>query len=112
MMIETNKRYDGEALGAKNVSEGSGENEGKIGDIPEPPTTHHKNAYTLKPNPLRNRLDTTPAPPVFPPHTDNFKKPIKFKSDLGNEFFGKKGEKPSEEKPEPKTKSKTKTLPL
>jgi hypothetical protein len=35
---------------------------------------------------------------VFPPQTDNFQKPIKFKSDLGNEFFGKKGEKPSEEK--------------
>jgi hypothetical protein len=32
---------------------------------------------------------------VFPPHTYNFKKPIKFKSDLGNEFFGKEGEKPT-----------------
>jgi hypothetical protein len=57
-------------------------------------------------------LDTTPAPPVFPPQTDNFQKPIKFKSDLGNEFFAKKGEKPSEEKPDPKDKAKTKTLPL
>jgi hypothetical protein len=45
MMIETYKHYDGEALGAKKVGEGSGENEGKIGDIPEPPRTHHKNAY-------------------------------------------------------------------
>jgi hypothetical protein len=112
MMIETYKCYDGEALGANKVGEGSGENEVKIGDIPETPNTHHKNAYASKPNPLRNRLDTTPAPPMFAPHTDDFKKPIKFKSDLGNEFFGKKGEKPSEEKPEPKTKSKTKTLPL
>jgi hypothetical protein len=34
------------------------------------------------------------------------------KSDLGDEFFGKKGEKPSEEKPEPKTEAKTETLPL
>jgi hypothetical protein len=49
---------------------------------------------------------------VFPPQTDNFQKPIKFKSDLGNEFFGKKGEKLSEEKPEPKTKAKIETLPL
>jgi hypothetical protein len=86
---------------------GSGENEGKIGDIPEPPKTHHKNAFIPKPNHLRNRLDTTPAPPVFPPQIDSFLKPIKFKSDFGNEFFGKKGEKPSEEKlseekPEPK----------
>ena len=71
-MIEAYKRYDGQALGADKVGEGSGENEGKIGDIPEPPKTHHKNAYAPKPNPLRNRLDTTPAPPVFPPHTDNF----------------------------------------
>jgi hypothetical protein len=36
---------------------------------------------------------------VFSPQTDNFQKPIKFKSDLGNEFFGKESEKPSEEKP-------------
>jgi hypothetical protein len=111
MMIETYKCYDGEVLGAKKVGEGSGENEGKIGDTPEPPRTHHKNAYTPKPNPLKNRLDTTPAPPVFPPHTDDFQKPIKFKSDLGNEFFGKKGEKPSEEKSEPKESSKPKSKP-
>jgi hypothetical protein len=50
---------------------------------------------------------------VFPPQTDNSQKPIKFKSDLGNEFFGKKGEKPSEEKPseekpEPKENPKPK----
>jgi hypothetical protein len=45
---------------------------------------------------------------VFPPHTDDFQKPIKFKSDLGNEFFGKKGEKPSEEKQEPKESPKPK----
>jgi hypothetical protein len=53
---------------------------------------------------------------VFPPQTDNFQKPIKFKSDLGNEFFGKKGEKPgeekpSEEKPEPKENPKPKPKP-
>jgi hypothetical protein len=48
---------------------------------------------------------------VFPPQTDNFHKPIKFKSDLGNEFFGKKGEKQSEEKPEPKENPKPKPKP-
>jgi hypothetical protein len=94
IMIETYKRQDGEALGAKKAGEGSGES-----DIPKPLKTHHKNAFVPKPNHLRNRLDTTPAPPVFPPQTDNFQKPIKFKSVLRNEFFGKKGEKPSEEKP-------------
>jgi hypothetical protein len=72
IMIETYKRQDGEALGAKKVGEGSCENEGKIGDILEPPKTRHKNAFVPKPNHLRNRLDTTPAPPVFPPQTDNF----------------------------------------
>jgi hypothetical protein len=111
MMIETYKLYDGEALGENKVGEGSGENEGKIGDIPEPPKTQHKNAYTPKSNPLRNRVDKTPAPPVFPPHTDDFQKPIKFKSNLGNEFSGKKGEKLSEEKPEPKENPKPKPKP-
>jgi hypothetical protein len=106
IMIETYKCQDGEALGANKVGEGSGENEGKIGDILEPPKTHHKNAFVPKPNHLTNRLDTTLAPPVFPPQTDNFQKPIKFKSILGNEFIGKKGEKSSEEKPEPKENPK------
>jgi hypothetical protein len=110
-MIETYKCQDGEALGAKKAGEGSGES-----DIPEPPKTHHKNAFVPKLNHLRNQLDTTPTPPVFPPQTDNFQKPIKFKSVLGNEFFGKKGEKPSEEKPseeklEPKVNPKPKLKP-
>jgi hypothetical protein len=111
IMIETYKCQDGEALGANKVGGGSGENKGKIRDIPKPPKTHHKNAFVPKPNHLRNQLDTTPAPLVFPPHTDDFQKPIKFKSDLGNEFFGKKGEKPSEEKLEPKESSEPKSKP-
>jgi hypothetical protein len=106
MMVEAYKRYDGQALGSDKVGESSGENEGKIDDIPEPPKTHHKNAYAPKPNPLRNRLDTTPTPPVFPPQTNDFQKPIKFKSDMGNVFFGKKGEKPSEENPRPRENPK------
>jgi DNA repair exonuclease SbcCD ATPase subunit len=66
IMIETYKRQDGERLGANKVGEGSG------GNIPEPLKTHHKNAFPPKPNHLRNRLDTTPAPPVFPPQTNDF----------------------------------------
>jgi hypothetical protein len=93
-MIETYKSHNVEALGAKKVGEGSGES-----DISEPPKTHLKNAFVSKPNHLRNRLDTTPAPPVFPPQTNNFQEPIKFKSVFRNEFFRKKGEKLSEEKP-------------
>jgi hypothetical protein len=100
-----------EALGAKKVGEGSGES-----GIPEPPKTHHKNAFVPKPNHLRNRLDTTLDPPVFPPQTNTFQEPIKFKSVLRNEFFGKKGEKssdekPSEEKLEPKENPKPKPKP-
>jgi hypothetical protein len=106
IMIETYKHQVGEALGAKKAGEGSAES-----DIPEPPKTHHKNAFLPKLNHLRNQLDTTPAPPVFPPQTNNFQKPIKFKSVLGNEFFVKKGEKPSEEKPEPNDNPKPKPKP-
>jgi hypothetical protein len=45
MMIEAFKLQEGEALGANKVGEESGENEGKIGDIPEPPKTLHKNVF-------------------------------------------------------------------
>jgi hypothetical protein len=58
IMIETYRRQDGEALGENKVGQGSGENEGKIGDIPEPPKSHHKNAFVPKPNYLGNRLRT------------------------------------------------------
>jgi hypothetical protein len=114
MMIETYKCYDGEALGANKVGEGSGENEGKIGDIPKPPKTHHKNAYVPKSNPLRNRLETTSAPPVFPPHTDDFQKPIKFMSDMGRRERNqmRRSQSPKRSQREPKTKAKTETLPL
>jgi hypothetical protein len=75
------------------VGERSGEN------IPEPPKTHHKNDFPPKPNHLRNRLDTTLAPPVFLPQTNDFQKPTKFVSTLGKVFFGKESEKASEDKP-------------
>jgi hypothetical protein len=84
MMIEAFKRQDGEGLGANKVGEGSGEN------IPEPPKTHHKKDFPPEPNHLRNRLDTTPAPPVFPTPTNDLLKPIKFVSTSGKVFFGKK----------------------
>jgi hypothetical protein len=83
IMIETYKRQDGEGIGANKVGEGSREN------ISEPSKTHHKNAFVPKPNHLRNLLDTTLAPPVFPPQTNDFQKPIKFMSTLGKVFFWK-----------------------
>jgi hypothetical protein len=80
-------------LGQTRFGEGSGEN------IPEPPKTHHKNDFPPKPNHLRNRLDTTPAPLVFPTPTNDLQKPIKFVSTSGKVLFGKESEKASEEKP-------------
>jgi hypothetical protein len=93
IMIERFKRQDGEGLGANKVGEGSGEN------ISEPPKSHHKNDFPPKPNHLRNRLDTTPAPPMFPKETNDLQKPIKIVSTFGKVFFGKESEKASEEKP-------------
>jgi hypothetical protein len=66
MMMETYKHQDGQALGSEKVGESSGEGGEKIGDIQAPPKTYHKNAYAPKPNPLRNKLDTNPNPPIFP----------------------------------------------
>jgi hypothetical protein len=108
IMIETYKRQDGEGLGANKVGEGTGEN------ILEPPKTHHKNDFPPKPNHLRNRLEKTPAPPVFPPQTNDFQKPIKFVSTLGKESEKASEEKPVEkpsgdkpsEQPQPKFKPK------
>jgi hypothetical protein len=82
IMIETFKRQNGEGLGSNKDGEGSEEN------IPEPPKTHHKNDFPPKPNHLRNRLDTSPAPPVFPPQTNDFQKPIKFVSTSGKCSLG------------------------
>jgi hypothetical protein len=84
IMIEAFKRQDGEGLGTNKVGEGSGEN------ILEPPKTHHKNDFPPKSNHLRNQLDTTLAPPVFPTPTNDLQKPIKFE---------KESEKASDEKP-------------
>jgi hypothetical protein len=110
MMTEAYKCYDGQSLGSDKVGESSGEKEENIGDILTPPQTFHKNTFVPKPNPLRNRLDTTPDPLVFPPQTNDFQKPIKFKSDMGSEFFGKKEEK-SSEKPQPRENEKPKPKP-
>jgi hypothetical protein len=97
VMIEAYKHYDMQTLGSEKVGESS--SEGGDCDIQAPPKTYHKNAYVPKPNPLRNKLDTTSNPPIFPHPTNDFQKPIKFMSTLGNVFFGKEGGKPSEEKP-------------
>jgi hypothetical protein len=99
MMIDTYKCQDGCGFGSEKIGESSGEGEEKIGDMRAPPKTHHKNAYVPKPNPLLNKLDTNPDPPIFPHSTNDFKKPIKFISSSEKVFFEKESKKPSEEKP-------------
>jgi hypothetical protein len=89
MMMETYKRQDGYGFGSEKIGESSGEGEEKIGDILAPPKTHHKNSYFPKPNPLLNKLDTNPDPPILPRSTNDFQKPIKFISTLGKVFFAK-----------------------
>jgi hypothetical protein len=63
MMIQSYKRYDGQALGLKKVEECSGEGGENIGDILAPPKTFHNNVYAPNHNPLKNKLDTTPYLP-------------------------------------------------
>jgi hypothetical protein len=71
-----------------------------VGEVEKTFQSHQKptNDFPPKPNHLRNRLDTTPAPLVFPPQTNELQKPIKFVSTSGKVFFGKESEKSSEEK--------------
>jgi hypothetical protein len=112
MMIEVYKRLDGQALGSDKIGECSGEGGEKIGDIQAPPKTFHKNAYAPKPNPLKNKLVTTPDPPIFPHPTNDFQKLVKFVSSKESVVGEKKGEKPSEEKPseQPQPKPKPKLI--
>jgi hypothetical protein len=72
MMMGTYKRQDGCGYGSEKIGKSSGEGEEKICDIPAPPKTYHKNAYVPKPNPLLNKLDTNPDPPIFPHSTNDF----------------------------------------
>jgi hypothetical protein len=95
-MISAFKCYDGLALGANKIGESSGERDEKVGEIPIPPQTTHKNKFEPKPNHLRNKLDTTPDPLVFPPQTNNFQKLVILVNPKGGVVGETKGEKPSE----------------
>jgi hypothetical protein len=63
------------------------------------PKTFHKNVCAPKSYPLRNKLGTTPDPPIFSHPTNDFQKPMKFVSSKESKVGEKKGEKPSEGKP-------------
>jgi hypothetical protein len=66
-VIEAHKRYDGQVLGSDKVGEGSGKKEGKTSDIHRATKNTPQKTFAPKTNVLRNRLDTTRAPPVFLP---------------------------------------------
>jgi hypothetical protein len=85
MMIEAYKCYDGQALGSDKVGECSSEGGEKISGIQAQQKTFHKNAYAPKPNPLKNKLDTTLDPPIFPLITNDFQKLVKFVSSKESE---------------------------
>jgi hypothetical protein len=89
-MIAAFKCYDGQALGADKIEESSGEGDDKVGKIPISPQTTHKNKFEPKPNNLINKLDTTPNPPMFPPQTNNFQKPVRFVNHKGYAIGEKK----------------------
>jgi hypothetical protein len=85
IIIETYKRHDGEVLGAKKVGEGGGKS-----DIPEPPETHHKNAFVPKPNHLRNRLDTTQFHPCFLHKPTTSRNPSSSRVSWGMNYLGRR----------------------
>jgi hypothetical protein len=87
MMIESCMRFDGWALGFNKVGEGSGEREGKFGNVPVPPQPTPKDKFASKTNQSRE-------------------KPSEKASDKPSEKpSGKPSEKPCEE-PHPKPKPK------
>jgi hypothetical protein len=106
-MIAAFKSYDGQALGPDKIGESSVERDEKIGEIPIPPQTKHKNKFEPKPNHIINKLDTTTDPPIFPHPTNNFQKPVRFE----NPKEGVVGEKKEEKHSEEKLKEKSSELP-
>jgi hypothetical protein len=83
MKIAEFKQYDTRGLGTEVINESSGEKEEKIGYMPVPPQTRLKNFCKPKPKHLLSKLDRTTDPPIFPPKTDDFQKPVKFVSEGG-----------------------------
>jgi hypothetical protein len=102
IMIEAFKCYDGRALGGDKIGESSGERDENFGEILIPPPMKHKNKFEPKPNHIKNKLDTSPDPPIFPHPTINFQKLVRFVNPKEGVVREKKGEKPSEEKPKEK----------
>jgi hypothetical protein len=98
MMIANCKRFDGWTLGLDKVGEGSGEREGKFGNVSVPPQPTLKDKFASKPNQPREKpsekasekpSEKTSEKPCEEPHPKPKPKPILFHC----EFCGKDGHK-------------------
>jgi hypothetical protein len=97
MMIASCKRFDGWALGFDKVGEGSGEREGKLGNVSVPPQSTPKDKFAPKPNQsLKPREKTSEKvsekpseKPCEEPHSKPKPRSIRFHC----EFCGKDGHK-------------------
>jgi hypothetical protein len=95
MMIASCKRFDGWALGFDKVGGGSGEREGKFGNVSAPPQPTPKDKFAPKPNqslkprekPSEKVSDKPSEKPCEEPHPKPKPKPIRFHC----EFCGKDG---------------------
>jgi hypothetical protein len=97
MMIASCKRFDGWALGLDKVGEGSGEREGKFGNVSAPLKPTLKDKFASKPNhvlKLREKLSKKPCgkpseKPCEEPHPKPKTRLIRFHC----EYCGKDGHK-------------------
>jgi hypothetical protein len=105
MMISSCKRFDGWALGFDKVGEGSGEREGKFGNVSAPPQPTPKDKFASKPNhflkprqkpsekvsekPSEKPCGKPSEKPCEEPHPKPKPKPIRFHC----EYCGKDGHK-------------------
>jgi hypothetical protein len=97
MMIASCKRFDGWALGFDKVGEGSGEREGKFGNVSAPPQPTPKDKFAPKPNqslkprekPSEKESEKPSEKPCEEPHPKSKPRPIRFHC----HFCGKDGHK-------------------
>jgi hypothetical protein len=90
MMIASCKRFDGWALGFDKVGEGSGEREGKFGNVSAPPQPTPKDKFAPKTNqflkprekPSEKESDKLSEKPCQEPHPKSKPRPIRFHCDF------------------------------
>jgi hypothetical protein len=93
MMIASYNRFDGSALGLDKVGEGSGEREGKFGNVSAPPQPTPRDKFVSKPNhvlkPIENPSEKSCEKPCDEPHPKPKPRLIRFRG----EYCGKDGHK-------------------